>query len=133
MPERWRSIPGYEDRYEVSDRGRVRSLPRSWRQKSRHGTYYTHTVKGKLLKPGVSKTNSGHLYVCLGRTNGKSYGRCVHELVLTTFVGPRPSKKHVSFHIDDDPTNNRLTNLRWATYSENISQAYRNGKRGVYA
>lgn len=34
LTERWRPVLGYEGRYEVSDHGRVRSLPRYRRGKS---------------------------------------------------------------------------------------------------
>ena len=43
-PERWLPVPGWEGLYEVSDLGRVRSLPRPRRPKMR-------TYGGKLLTP----------------------------------------------------------------------------------
>lgn len=50
---------------------------------------------------------------------GKVYGpRAVHLYVLETFVGPRPEGMQAC-HGDGDPANNRLSNLRWDTCSNN--------------
>lgn len=43
---------------------------------------------------------------------------CVHHMVLTAFIGPKPEGKEAR-HRDGDPTNNALTNLRWSTHVEN--------------
>jgi hypothetical protein len=98
--EVWRDAVGYEGRYEVSDRGRVRSL------------------LGKaplILRPGTD--SSGHKFVSL-RKDGKSHSIAVHKLVLTAFVGPRPEGL-VTRHLDGVHENNALTNLCYGTQSEN--------------
>lgn len=105
--ETWVLIPGFEGRYAVSDEGRVYS----W-------------VSHKLLKPG--RMPGGHLSVALGRGNS----RCVHELVLTAHVGPRPSPKHETRHLNGVPSDNRLSNLEWATKSRNSQdKKWHNGAR----
>jgi hypothetical protein len=103
--EVWKPIAGFADRYEVSSWGRVRSRAR--------GT-------PRILRPGPS--NCGHLSVSLGRRNT----RMVHQLVTTTFIGPRPPGEEVR-HLDGDPANNRLTNLCWGTRSDNIRDAVAHG------
>jgi hypothetical protein len=52
----------------------------------------------------------------------------VHVLVLTAFVGPRPSRHHEAAHRDGDGINNRLSNLRWATYAEQHADKVRHGR-----
>jgi hypothetical protein len=52
-------------------------------------------------------------------TNGTITRRMVHHLVLEAFVGQAPSG-HECDHIDFDPKNNRVENLRWVTHTENI-------------
>lgn len=51
---------------------------------------------------------------------GKRMRVSVHRTVLLTFKGPPPTPKHQAAHADNDKTNNRLSNLRWATCRENI-------------
>lgn len=123
--EIWKDIPGYENRYQASTEGRIRSIDRSIAQKSRHGTYFTRRLKGKILKPG-RYCGSGHVSVVLGRgTNGKP----VHQLVMLTFVG-LPEKDKEVLHKDGNPTNNRLENLKYGTRKENILDNYRH--KGVW-
>lgn len=95
--ERWAYIPGFGTLYQVSDLGRVKSFRRN---------------KPTILKPG--RMPSGHLSVALGRGNS----RCVHELVLTSFVGAKPQGLEVR-HLDGNPSNNKLTNLEWSSRNRN--------------
>lgn len=121
-PEIWKPIPGYEGRYEASDQGRIRSVPRKVRGCHWNGAEFQRSVPGRILKPG-RYNDSGHLSVVLGRgTNG----RPVHQLVLLTFVGPPPEGMEVC-HNDGDPANNALTNLRYDTRRNNILDSYRHG------
>lgn len=115
IQEEWRPVVGYEDRYEVSNLGEVRSRPRT--MKSRHGTGMGYHLKGKVLKK-VNSSN-GYYFVTLGK--GK-YG-LIHRLVLEAFV-PNPENKPCCDHIDADRHNNYVGNLRWATFSENNSHPH---------
>lgn len=125
MTENWKDIPGFEGRYQVSDLGRVRSLPRRVRLVA-HGIETSRLATGKLLRPGP--TRSGHLTVAVGRGNS----RLVHQLVLEAFVGPRPEGMEV-LHLNHQPTDNRLANLRYGTRSENLRMDYAAGRRRVPA
>lgn len=104
--EAWAYIPGVDVKYIVSDQGRVFS-------------YHSN----KFLKPG--RMSSGHVSVALGRGNS----RCVHELVLLAFKGPRPPG-YEGRHLNGVPNDNRLTNLEWATKSRNSQdKKYHNGAK----
>jgi len=120
--ERWRDIPGYEGQYQVSDQGRVRSLERYVRLVTLQAGETKRRVPPRILRPGPQK--SGHLTVSLGRHNSKQ----VHALVLLAFVGPAPAG-HEGLHRDHDPSNNRLSNLKWGTRSENILMDFSGGSR----
>jgi hypothetical protein len=115
MTEQWRPIPGYEGTHEVSSLGRVRVLDRL--------DAAGHRRRGKVLKP--RPINGAHLMVVLYR-NGSRRDAMVHRLVLEAFVGPQPEGAE-GCHWNDDPTDNRLENLRWDTRSANQLDSVRNG------
>jgi hypothetical protein len=109
--ENWKDIPGYEGRYQVSDRGNVRSLSHRVRLVV-HGVETTRHSPGRQLRPAASPL--GHLTVVLGKGNTQQ----VHGLVALAFIGPRPTAADVA-HRDGEPGNNMPSNLRYATRSEN--------------
>ena len=117
--ERWLPVVGYEGLYEVSDRGRVRSLDRA--AVGRDGRRYR--VKGRVRK--VATQHYGHLKVML-IVGGSHRGFHVHTLVLTAFVGPKPEGL-CARHLNGVPHDNRLENLAWGTYSENKFDQVRHG------
>lgn len=124
MIEEWRDVVGFEGLYQVSNLGRVKSLDRYVHMSASHkAVAYKRFVKGCVLRPGAS--NYGHLSVVLGRNKT----RMVHDLVMRAFVGP-PPPKHECCHNNGDPKDNRLSNLRWGTRSENNFDAVRHGTRG---
>lgn len=102
--ENWRPVRGYEGLYEISDKGRVRSLPRN-------GT----VLRKRILKPHLLK--SGYWQVELSMDN-KMHGYRVHRLVAAAFI-PNPENKLQVNHIDGDKENNCVENLEWVTRSEN--------------
>ena len=119
MTEDWRAVPGWGDLYEVSDQGRVRSLPRV----TRGGFSGTRRIPGKILSP--VPTVSGHVGVML--KDGKRVFRSgIHRLVMLSFVGPCPEGMEVC-HNNGEPSDNRLANLRYGTRSENIYDAVQHG------
>jgi hypothetical protein len=124
IPERWLPVVGYEGLYEVSDRGRVRSLDRVVPSR---GGWRTH--RGKILSaPRNGKYVKYHLHV--KGDPGRTFR--AHVLVLSAFVGP-PDSGHLGRHLDDDPENNALSNLSWGTQGDNMNDAVRNGKHSEAA
>lgn len=121
--ERWLAIPGYPG-YEVSDHGQVRSLDRDVR--SKWGS--TKRIRGLTLSQRLvgGSGDCGRYHACVLYREGKRRSVSVHVLVLETFIGPRPDGM-VGCHWDDDPNNNHLENLRWATQSANRMDCVRNG------
>jgi len=104
--EIWKSVVGYEDRYDISNLGRVKSLPRKG-------------ASGRILKP--SKMDNDYLYVGL-RKNGIKKSCRVHRLVLIAFRGSSPEGTEAS-HLDGDSINNHLSNLIWESHSNNLKRA----------
>ena len=98
VPERWLPAPRWEGYYEVSDLGRVRSVPHETEMGLRGG---------HVLKPGTYQ--SGHKHVTFTRTTDTGKDRetfQVHRLVMLTFADPCPDGQQVR-HLDGDPANNR--------------------------
>jgi len=66
------------------------------------------------------RTNSGRTYAVIGLAAfGQQFTRYVHRLVAAAFIGPCPEGHHVH-HIDNDPSNNFIENLRYVTPAEHI-------------
>lgn len=106
----WKQISGYEGCYEVSNNGSVRGIDRIV-----HRNTSPRFVRGVEIKPRI--TNSGYCQVIL-RKNGKQKPFYVHRLVAEAFLGKHD---HLEVnHIDEDKTNNNLSNLEWVTRSENL-------------
>jgi hypothetical protein len=112
--ENWKDIPGFEGRYQVSDQGRVRSMPRLQRYLLRNGQEAFRKTAERVLAQQV--TNSGYPLVHLYLDNDRS-ALTVHSLVARAFL-PAPTGETVN-HKNGVKTDNRAENLEWATYSEN--------------
>lgn len=113
-PEIWRDVPGYEGLYQVSDRGRVRSLDRTITAKRRSGPYQKR-FPGKVLRTNKGIAQYPGLTIC---KDGQRVDIFVHELVLEAFVGPRPPGM-VCNHRDSNRHNNVVSNLEWCTQFDN--------------
>lgn len=110
MIEEWRSVVGSENLYEVSNHGRVRSLPRKVRHGGRSSADALIMKGGKLLKPTDRR---GYLVV-----NISHRVMLVHRLVLEAFSGKCPEGME-GCHNNGISTDNRLSNLRWDTRMSN--------------
>jgi len=126
--EVWLPVVGWEDLYEVSNRGRVRSRDRTLTfTRIRLGVLQQVTVlrKGRMLVCHGQIT--GYLAVNLSREH--QMRRCVvHRLVMFAFAGPEPAGHQVN-HINGDKRDNRLENLEWVTPAENTRHAFARGLR----
>lgn len=109
--EIWKDVVGYEGKYKVSNFGRVFSLTRV---RNNGGNIY----KGRMLKPEKGRRNYYSVALLDGYGKGKRIQ--IHRLVAKAFI-PNLSNKPQVDHIDGNPSNNRVENLRWATAKENVN------------
>ena len=118
MTEVWAPIPNW-DGYEASTYGRIRSIDRTIIDSRGRSL----RLRGRVL--AVGHHGIGHEHVMLSRSRERVTAQ-VHRLVLAAHIGPCPDGMEV-LHINGDPTDNRLTNLRYGTRSENNRDKVRHG------
>lgn len=100
MEEEWRDVVGYEENYQVSSLGQVRSKPRQKRP-------------GRILK------QNEQTYKCVSLSqNNIIKTHTVHRLVALAFI-PNPLNLQQVDHIDRNKLNNTISNLRWVSAAEN--------------
>lgn len=121
--EIWKDIPGYEGLYQVSDKGRVKSLERPV-------TCFGKCVRlqpERILKP----INSGSGYYVVVLSDGKNRKTWyIHQLVLFAFVGPKQNENDQVNHIDENPHNNSLCNLEYCDPKTNVRHSLEKMQRG---
>ena len=116
----WRPVPGYEGLYSVSNRGEVRSEARSIQRKD--GRY--NNVGQKIRKQ--SHIGNGYLAVSLSK-DGEYRLTTVHRIVAQAFLANPENKPSVN-HLDNNPSNNALENLEWATQKEIVDKCIAEGR-----
>lgn len=117
--EIWKPIPGYEGLYEVSNKGRVKSLERDIIDKN--GKKYHR--KERILKS--LPDGNGYFQVCLHDNKGESKRLRVHRLVAEAFI-PNPDNKSQINHKNEIKTDNCIDNLEWVTAKENSNYGTHN-------
>ena len=112
LSEIWKPVPGYEDKYQVSCRGRVRRIA------SGKGT-----SPGRVLNPRYN--SKGYVQVAL-YNRGMRKSHLVHKLVATVFLGPCPDGCEVA-HGNGIRDCNIVENLRYSTPSDNCADKVEHG------
>lgn len=110
--EIWKDIEGYEQLYQISNLGNVKSL----------GNGGSNASKDKILKP--AKLKYGYLTVNLCK-QGKRKQYQIHRLVAQAFIDNPNNLPEVN-HKDEDKTNNYIENLEWCERKYNINYGTRN-------
>lgn len=117
--EVWKKIEGYEDIYEISNYGRIKSLSRLVNNHSG----FKKLLKEKYLKNHISKT--GYFVVDLKNNNVRKTFK-VHRLIAIHFIEKVIDKNYIN-HIDGNKLNNEISNLEWCTIKENNYHAKKIG------
>lgn len=100
MEEIWKDIKGYEEIYQVSNFGKIKSI-----------------IKNKIMKPWIN--NKGYQMIALWK-NKEKHKYLIHRIVADNFLDIIIDKPFCD-HIDGNPLNNKVTNLRWCTHKENCN------------
>ena len=122
MAERWLAIRGWPG-YQVSDLGRVRSLPRTLKDGRKIGGGFLAFDIGKNGYPRVGLSRRGH-----------QRNKYVHQLVMRAFAGQCPPGMEVR-HLNGNRADPRLVNLCYGTPEENTQDRALHGtnSRGLTA
>ena len=116
LNEVFANIHGYPN-YQISNIGNVKNVK-----------------TGKILK--TTKKSTGYLVVAIYNDDGMTQVY-IHRLIGKNFI-PNPNNLQFIDHIDGNRLNNSITNLRWASNSQNQSNAKKTTKKtssiykGVY-
>lgn len=124
MKEIWKDIKGYEGQYQVSNLGRVKSLPRTTAYINKAGYDSSQFREGQFKKE--IDNGRGYKTVDLYKDN-KGKRVYIHRLVVEAFIGDIPPGMVVN-HKDFDRSNNALENLEIVTYSENNKHSAKAGR-----
>lgn len=110
MNEEWKDVIGFEDYYQVSDKGRILSKR-------------TMKIRAKSIQKNGYDTVTFWV-------NGSCKTKTVHSVVAEAFIGPRPEGLDID-HIDNVRCNNCIENLRYISRSENVKKSFNGKRKGV--
>lgn len=123
MKEIWKDILGYEGFYQVSNLGRVKRLV-EWRGNDYSSRYISCS---KIMSPYLD--HNGYERICLSMHGTCKHCR-IHQLVARAFI-PNPYNYPQINHIDEDKTNNCVSNLEWCTQTYNNKYGTRGKRIGI--
>lgn len=117
MKEIWKDIKNYENLYQISNLGNIKSLV------GFNGHKYIKREKN--LKPWKNKTHDNvDYYLCVTLVKNKIHTKkSIHRLVAQAFI-PNPNELPEVNHKDGNKQNNRVDNLEWCTCKENQNHSW---------
>ena len=126
--EIWKPVKGYENRYEISNKGRVKSLEKKWV----NWNGYVAIHPEKILRERINTYGYARVTLRDGRTSKE---KMIHRLVAEAFL-PNPDNYPEVNHKDENPLNNCVENLEWCTHLYNNRYGTKNRRgalrRGIF-
>lgn len=132
--EVWEDIEGFEGKYQVSNKGRVKSLDR-WFTKSNGATTF---YPSQILKIGFYGGKASYIQNCRVNLSTSKAGKSGHtsnihklvnRLVAKAFI-PNPDNLDTVLHIDGDISNNCVENLQWISGKDFRTHYHNKGNMG---
>jgi len=128
--EIWKPVVGFEELYEVSDLGRIRSMKRIRLVHDKNNRKYKKVFRSRVLKTYINYF--GYEKIVLKKYKEPTVTKRVHRIVAEAFI-PNPYSLPYINHIDCNKSNNTILNLEWVTSKQNYNHAKLNNllKLGV--
>lgn len=123
--EEWKDIPGFEEIYEASNLGRIRSKEGKTTNSALHGECHW---KQRILKQSYIKRKAGEnvdAKVTLWKDKKPHYYLVSRLIALSWITGY--TKGMTVNHKDGNPLNNNANNLEWVSLHDNILHGFENG------
>ena len=123
--ELWKDIRGYEGFYQISNRGRIRSIA----VRRYLGKYQRMEIikREKIMTP----TDNGHGYLVVHlKANNNRKVSYIHRLVAEHFIDNPENKPEVN-HKDYNRHNNDVNNLEWVSRQENVNYSIERTRQGI--
>lgn len=120
----WKDIPGYDDNYQASNRGHIRSKKRVVFKRHRSGVLMQQTYPEKILQGTLGRNGYSIIHISI---RGIKQQVGAHRLVLLAFIGPCPLGMEAC-HKNSIPNDNEPENLYWGTHEQNMRDRKNRGK-----
>lgn len=117
----WRDIPNFPH-YKINKSGQIKRIDAII--KDSNGLEFFR--RGRILSNRKHKNGYIQVDMC---ENGISHTKFVHVLLATVFI-PNPNNLPLVNHIDENPSNNDLSNLEWCNYSYNAKHSINKIRKG---
>lgn len=116
----WKDVKGFENLYQISDAGEVRSKDRLGIDTKGRKRFW----KGRVLNPDIAPNGYYRITLSNGRRNRVQ--RYLHRMLAEHFI-PNPYNLPQVNHKDGNKLNCNLDNLEWVSAQGNTIHAYKNG------
>lgn len=122
--EIWKDVPDYDGLYKVSNLGNVKRIAK---------TYFCGNNTKRVLEERLIVGDIANEYKRVELWHNRKHKKyLVHRLVAQAFI-PNPDNKPEIDHIDGNPLNNMVKNLRWCNHKENINNPITLQRKSVAA
>ena len=121
--EIWKDVPDYGNLYQASNLGRVKVKQRTVNKFHKCGKFITQNYQEKTYMPKPDLNGYKRIHISVNHTKHKIFE---HTFVLLAFVGKKPIG-YEACHGDNNPSNNRVENLRWDSHFNNNQDRKRSG------